>query len=112
MYKETRFSGEVLYKKLIKLMAFQLITSVPTFTRLQEPRSCILSVGSLSISKSNSTGLCASPIQCMAATEVCDEAINDNRRSANYKPSIWSYDYLQSLSNEFEVLLNYYDIYC
>ncbi|KDO45116.1 hypothetical protein CISIN_1g041701mg, partial [Citrus sinensis] len=80
-------------------MAHQLMTSVPALTRLQEPRSFISSLGSPSISKSNSNGFCASPIQCMSATKVRDKAINDNRRSANYQPSMWSYDYLQSLSN-------------
>ncbi|KAL9416656.1 hypothetical protein AB3S75_039782 [Citrus x aurantiifolia] len=80
-------------------MAHQLMTSVPALTRLQEPRSFISSLGSPSISKNNSNDFCASPIQCMAATKARDKAINDNRRSANYQPSIWSYDYLQSLSN-------------
>ncbi|KAL9413552.1 hypothetical protein AB3S75_042107 [Citrus x aurantiifolia] len=86
-------------------MAHQLMTSVPAFNRLQEPRSFISSLGSLSISKSNSNGFCASPIQRLAATKVRVTAINDDRRSANYQPSIWSYDYLQSLSNGYVVYL-------
>ncbi|XP_024046987.1 gamma-terpinene synthase, chloroplastic-like [Citrus clementina] len=84
-------------------MAHQLIASVPAanFTRLQ-PRSCISLVGSFSMSNSN--GFCASPVQCTAAnaTSVCEKAIS-NRRSANYQPSMWGYDYLQSLSNEYVV---------
>lgn len=30
------------------------------------------------------------------------------RRSANFQPSIWTYDYIQSLSSEYKVRINVY----
>ncbi|KZV37529.1 terpene synthase 10-like [Dorcoceras hygrometricum] len=37
-------------------------------------------------------------LSCSALT--CDEA-NSNRRSANYKPPIWDFDFIQSLNNQY-----------
>uniref|UniRef100_A0AAU7LL50 Ocimene synthase n=1 Tax=Zanthoxylum ailanthoides TaxID=159071 RepID=A0AAU7LL50_9ROSI len=79
----------------------QLLASVPAtacmtnaFTRLLHPKCSTSSVGSLS------NGFSASPVlKCMASANVCDEAIS--RRSANYQPSIWGYDYVQSLMNDY-----------
>lgn len=34
----------------------------------------------------------------------CDEAALPNRRSANYKPPIWDFDFVQSLSSEYMVI--------
>nr|AZM65211.1 terpineol synthase [Santalum album] len=39
--------------------------------------------------------------QCKAPT-VCSQANNTVRRSANYPPPTWDYDYLQSLGSDFE----------
>ena len=42
------------------------------------------------------------PIQCMPTNEI-SESPNVFRRSSNYQPSIWHYDYIQSLRNEYVV---------
>ncbi|XP_075488638.1 terpene synthase 10-like isoform X1 [Primulina tabacum] len=39
-------------------------------------------------------------ISCSATAPSCDEALL-NRRSANYKPPIWDFDFIQSLSSEY-----------
>lgn len=41
------------------------------------------------------------PIQCQADRVTTSSTIT--RRSANYKPTIWSFDYIQSLTNEYAV---------
>uniref|UniRef100_A0A2N9HUY7 Uncharacterized protein n=1 Tax=Fagus sylvatica TaxID=28930 RepID=A0A2N9HUY7_FAGSY len=40
------------------------------------------------------------PVQCMPTSKISDSP-NILRRSANYQPSIWHYDYIQSLKNEY-----------
>ncbi|KAJ0081034.1 hypothetical protein Patl1_11588 [Pistacia atlantica] len=40
-----------------------------------------------------------SGVQCKASIKMCDETIV--RRSANYQPSIWGFDYIQSLKSEY-----------
>jgi hypothetical protein len=42
------------------------------------------------------------PVQCMPTSKISDSP-NILRRSANYQPSIWHYDYIQSLKNEYVV---------
>ncbi|XP_061340875.1 myrcene synthase, chloroplastic-like [Gastrolobium bilobum] len=41
------------------------------------------------------------PIQCMALSDVSSHT-QTVRRSANFQPSIWHYDYIQSLSSEYK----------
>ncbi|KAK7271342.1 hypothetical protein RJT34_27151 [Clitoria ternatea] len=40
--------------------------------------------------------------QCRASYNVSEENQAITRRSANFKPSIWTYDYIQSLSSEYK----------
>ncbi|KAJ4703836.1 +limonene synthase [Melia azedarach] len=73
-----------------------LLASLPSAsacisTRLHT-RSCIL-VGSFDI------GFSKSRVKCMAPIRMSDESII--RRSANYQPPIWGYDYVQSLRNNY-----------
>jgi hypothetical protein len=47
-------------------------------------------------------GIVPRPVQCMSASKISNSP-NISRRSANYQPSIWNYDYIQSLKNEYVV---------
>ena len=42
-------------------------------------------------------------LKCVADTKVSDENNNIIRRSANYQPPIWHFDYVQSLKSPFTV---------
>ncbi|XP_061354026.1 terpene synthase 10-like [Gastrolobium bilobum] len=55
---------------------------------------------SSSLTISNSNVPC--PTQCMASNKVSNNSETVLRRSANFKPSIWTYDYIQSLSSEYK----------
>ncbi|KAL5568209.1 hypothetical protein UlMin_024784 [Ulmus minor] len=41
------------------------------------------------------------PLQCMAHYKTSSEETNITRRSANHQPSIWQFDYIQSLTNNY-----------
>ncbi|KAK1566499.1 hypothetical protein Q3G72_000789 [Acer saccharum] len=47
-----------------------------------------------SLQKSNNNARINQHVKCAVSTQISD---NQSRRSANYQPSIWSYDFLQSL---------------
>ncbi|KAJ0081039.1 hypothetical protein Patl1_10184 [Pistacia atlantica] len=76
-------------------MALHQLTSLPatTFSRLP-PTNYRISIASFS-----KNVVFPSVVQCMASIKMCDETIV--RRSANYQPSIWSSDYVQSLKSEY-----------
>ncbi|CAK9149259.1 unnamed protein product [Ilex paraguariensis] len=58
------------------------------------PFSCIDS------SKNRTTCCAFKPIRCVANTRIVDDHTVP-RRSANYIPSVWDYDFVQSLTNDF-----------
>ncbi|KAL5568212.1 hypothetical protein UlMin_024787 [Ulmus minor] len=49
-------------------------------------------------SRSESTSC---PLKCMAHDKTSSEETNITRRSANYQPSIWQFDYVQSLTSKY-----------
>ncbi|XP_030935583.1 myrcene synthase, chloroplastic-like [Quercus lobata] len=75
-------------------MALNLLASLPicNFNRLPP----IPSKGPISLVKSRS-GIV---VQCMPASKISNSS-TILRRSANYKPTDWHYDYIQSLRNEY-----------
>ncbi|XP_075650034.1 myrcene synthase, chloroplastic-like [Castanea sativa] len=75
-------------------MALNLLASLPVcnFTRLPP----IPSKGPISLVKSRS-GIV---VQCMPASKISNSPTT-LRRSANYQPSNWHYDFIQSLRNEY-----------
>ncbi|KAJ0018634.1 hypothetical protein Pint_11399 [Pistacia integerrima] len=76
-------------------MALHQLTSIPatTFSRLP-PTNYRISIASFSRNVVFPSG-----VQCKASIKMCDETIV--RRSANYQPSIWGFDYIQSLKSEY-----------
>ena len=42
---------------------------------------------------------------CAASTQ--DTQLSENRRSANYQPNAWNYDFVQSLENNLAVTMNF-----
>ncbi|KAJ0081036.1 hypothetical protein Patl1_10180 [Pistacia atlantica] len=76
-------------------MALPHLTSLAatTFSRLP-PTNYRISIASFSKNIVFPSG-----VQCKASIKMCDETIV--RRSANYQPSIWSFDYVQSLKSEY-----------
>ncbi|XP_031279517.1 terpene synthase 10-like [Pistacia vera] len=72
------------------------VTSPPSLTFKRLPPLSSSLVGS----SSNIVGRAGrSVLKCIAATKTSDETIV--RRSANYPPSIWSHDYVQSLTSNY-----------
>ena len=53
-----------------------------------------------SLQKSNNNARINQHVKCAVSTQISD---NQSRRSANYQPSIWSYDFLQSLQIRYAV---------
>ena len=47
----------------------------------------------------------AEQLECPSKAQVLvfDTHISHQRRSANYKPSIWKYDFLESLNSKYDV---------
>ncbi|XP_031270973.1 terpene synthase 10-like [Pistacia vera] len=78
-------------------MALYQLTSMPsvTFKRLP-PTSRFVDFGS---SRNFAVPSGRLVFQCMAATRTSDE--NITRRSANYQPSIWPFDFVQSLGSNY-----------
>ncbi|KAJ0081954.1 hypothetical protein Patl1_10192 [Pistacia atlantica] len=78
-------------------MALYQLTSMPsvTFKRLP-PTSRFVDFGS---SRNFAVPSGRLVFQCMAATRTSDE--NIARRSANYQPSIWPFDFVQSLGSNY-----------
>ncbi|KAJ9685395.1 hypothetical protein PVL29_017433 [Vitis rotundifolia] len=76
-------------------MALLTLSSNPffTFTRLQPTsRFC----------RGKSQGVCISgPVQCTAAAKTSSQTAVIERRTANYQPSIWDHDYIQSLTSDY-----------
>ena len=64
-----------------------------------------------SLQKPNNNARIIQHVQCAVITQISDNhATDQSRRSANYQPSIWSYDFLQSLQIRYAVsdYLDYY----
>ncbi|KAJ0017566.1 hypothetical protein Pint_11409 [Pistacia integerrima] len=80
----------------IKMALYCQVTSAPslTFKRLSPLNSSLVGSSSNIVTQAN-----RSVLKCIAATKMSDETIV--RRSANYQPSIWSHDYVQSLTNKY-----------
>ncbi|CAL0321532.1 unnamed protein product [Lupinus luteus] len=51
--------------------------------------------------KRKSTLVATKPFQCMASNNSVPNIQSIPRRSTKFEPSIWSYDYIQSLSSEY-----------
>ena len=47
---------------------------------------------------------------CVMGHEVLHNVV-ENRRSANYKPNIWKYDFLQSLTSKYDVRFSLISIF-
>ena len=79
-----------LHQRLLP-MAHNLIASLPicNSTRVLVPSKDLISL------VPSRSGI-PRPIQCMLTSEISDSP-KIFRRSANYQPSIWHYDYIQSL---------------
>ena len=103
IYVNPPFCGIFLYYKLASIMALSMLAPNPilAFPRLQPPtRHCSRQGKSFSDSTS---GLV---VQCLFASKVQDQTAV--RRSANYQPSIWDYDYIQSLRSNYVVIIKYH----
>ncbi|KAL6327457.1 hypothetical protein AAG906_019770 [Vitis piasezkii] len=78
-------------------MALLTLSSNPffTFTRLQPTsRFC----------RGKSQGVCISgPVQCTGGAKTSSQTAVIVRRTANFQPSIWDYDYIQSLTSDYVV---------
>ena len=60
-------------------------------------------LGPISLPKFRNRNLASCLVQCVAVnTEVSDKK-NIVRRSANYQPAIWDFDYVESLKSEYTV---------
>ncbi|KAK4572350.1 hypothetical protein RGQ29_030690 [Quercus rubra] len=79
-------------------MALKLLASLPIYNFSRVPVS---SKDPISLVTSrNRNGYLPSPVQCMSANKVSNSP-DILRRSANYQPSIWNHDYVESLRNEY-----------
>ncbi|GMY06370.1 myrcene synthase, chloroplastic-like, partial [Fagus crenata] len=78
-------------------MAYNLLASLPVCncTRVFVP-----SRDPISLVTSRTRSGIPLHVQCMYTNEISDSP-NILRRSGNYQPSIWHYDYIQSLKNEY-----------
>ena len=87
-------------KQLSFTMALKLLASLPIYNFSRVPVS---SKDPISLVTSrNRNGYLPSPVQCMSANKVSNSP-DILRRSANYQPSIWNHDYVESLRNEYVV---------
>ncbi|KAL5568181.1 hypothetical protein UlMin_024756 [Ulmus minor] len=79
-----------------------LISSLSIFGSLMTKKQPIISKAMAPFlaarSRSDSTSC---PVQCMAHTKTSVEEANITRRSANYQPPIWEFDYVQSLTSKY-----------
>ena len=87
-------------KQLSFTMALKLLTSLPMYNFSRVPVSSKDPI-SLVTSKTRN-GYLARPVQCMAANKVSTSP-DILRRSANYQPSIWNHNYIESLRIEYAV---------
>ena len=82
-------------------MALLTLSSNPffTFTRLQPAsRFC----------RGKSQGVCISgPVQCTGGAKTSSQTAVIVKRTANFQPSIWDYDYIQSLTSDYVVGANF-----
>lgn len=49
-------------------------------------------------------------LSCQMNSKACN--VIPPRQSANYKPNIWKYDFIQSLHSKYKVQLIYTQLYC
>ncbi|KAM4076901.1 hypothetical protein ACJW30_12G099500 [Castanea mollissima] len=81
-------------------MALNLLLSLPT---CNFPIAAFPSIGpihfkSLVTSKSD---LVSGPVQCKVSSKISSTSTDIVRRTADYQPPIWDYDYIQSLRSEY-----------
>ncbi|KAM3730598.1 hypothetical protein ACB098_12G099300 [Castanea mollissima] len=79
-------------------MALKLLTSLPMYNFSRVPVSSKDPI--LLVTSRTRNGYLARPVQCMAANKVSNSP-DILRRSANYQPSIWNHDYIESLRIEY-----------
>jgi len=89
-------------------MAFPILRTLPfSFTKNTLPP---LGKKSSSLATCNSNTF-SSKTQCKASyKDTKDHSQTITRRLAHFLPSIWTYDYIQSLSSEYKVRFNVYII--
>ena len=87
-------------KQLSFTMALKLLASLPIYNF---SRVLVSSKDPISLVTSRTrNGYLPRPVQCMPANKVSNSP-DILRRSANYQPSIWNHDYIESLTNEYVV---------
>ena len=82
-------------------MALNLLASLPicNFPRAALPSRGSIHLKSLVTSRSD---IVPGPVQCKVSSKI-SSSTDIVRRSANYQPPIWGYDYIQSLRSEYLV---------
>lgn len=76
-----------------------LLISTSNFM-ISRPRACLAST---SVSRLRS-GFASCPVQCVAdITRISNDKNIIARRSANYQPPIWNFDFVQSLQSQYTV---------
>jgi hypothetical protein len=81
-------------------MAIHLLPSVPQMLPLKRSMAVLVTFRSGNVSR---------PFRCMATTQIptpSNITTSTVRRSANYQPPIWHYDYIQSLTSEYVVYVH------
>ena len=83
-------------------MAIHLLPSVSHILPLKRSMAVLMTSRSGNVSR---------PFRCMATTQISTPSnITTVRRSVNYQPPIWHYDYIQSLTSEYVVRIRTFDL--
>ncbi|KAL5568200.1 hypothetical protein UlMin_024775 [Ulmus minor] len=75
-----------------------LVSSLSIFGSLMTKKQPIISTAMPPFLAARTTSC---PLQCMARTKTSVEEANITRRSANYQPPIWEFEYVQSLTSKY-----------